>query len=406
MNRQLLRGCVAAALGLTLTAGPNLAADGAPAAAAAAPGTPAAAAPAAGGDTAAKAKALADKGLAFLKQQQQPDGLWQPSPRDPPGISALVLRAFAQDPAAGYKADFVRKGYDALLALQRPDGGIYVDMLTNYNTAIAVSALAAARSPDLKDETDKAVAYLKGVQMKGDDADPSRGGASYGGPARGGRAPRADLSNTHMMIDALRDAGLSPDDPAFKEAVKFVTRTQNLSETNDQKWAGDDGGFVYTPADGGNSNAGEYTGPDGKRMLRSYGLMTYAGLKSMIYAGLTKDDKRVKAAWDWVTKNWTLDEHPGMRAAGADKAKAGMFFYYHTLAAALHAYGEPTITDAKGQKRDWRVELVEKLAILQRPDGSWVGDKSWMEDKPVLTTTYVVLALQQVQKDLEQRPAK
>lgn len=63
-----------------------------------------------------------------------------------------------------------------------------------------------------------------------------------------------------------------------------------------------------------------------------------------------------------------------------------MYFYYHTLAAALHAYCEPVITDAKGQKHDWRAELVDKLASLQRPDGSWVGDKSWMEDKRVPTT--------------------
>ena len=32
------------------------------------------------------------------------------------------------------------------------------------------------------------------------------------------------------------------------------------------------------------------------RVLRSYGGMTYAGLKSMAYAKLTRDDPRVKAA--------------------------------------------------------------------------------------------------------------
>jgi squalene-hopene/tetraprenyl-beta-curcumene cyclase len=391
---------------------------------------------AANNDAAAKAKAMAGEGLAFLKKAQQPDGLWASSPREPPGVSALVLRAFANDPATGPKADFVKKAYAALLALQKPDGGIYVDMLSNYNTAIAVSTLAAA-GEEYKPAVDKAVAYLKGIQVKDDPANPSYGGMGYGAmPARGGgggggagggaggggrqgrggsggggagggpQMPRADLSNTHIFVDAMHDAGLKPTDPAYQEALKFVTRSQNLSETNDQKWAGDDGGFIYTPANGGNSNAGEYTEPGGNRRLRSYGLMTYAGLKSTIYAGLTKDDKRVKAAWDWITQNWTLDEHPGMRAAGADKAKDGIYFYYHTVASALHAYGEPTLTDAKGVKHDWRVELVDKLATLKQSDGSWVGDKSWMENNPVLATSYVVLALQLVQQDLEQRPAK
>jgi hypothetical protein len=114
------------------------------------------------------------------------------------------------------------------------------------------------------------------------------------------------------------DGGVKADDPAFQNAVKFVAGLQNRSESNPAKWAGDDGGFVYGPGrDGaGESAAGEYQGPDGNRRLRSYGSMTYGALKSMVYAGLTKDDPRVKAAWDWVTKNWSLDRHPGMGAGG------------------------------------------------------------------------------------------
>lgn len=438
-----LRAIALAAAVATVLYGPttNRAADAPPPAPAGAPA--AAATPA---DPAAAAKVVADKGLAFLKSKQQPDGGWQTSPRDPPGISALVLRAFASEPAFGIKSDFVKKGYDKLVAYQKPDGGIYEDMLSNYNTAIAVSTLAAAKSPDYKPAIDRAVAFLKGIQVRDDEKNPSYGGMGYGprgpggpggggggggpgggrgrgggpggpggpggggpgggGPGGGGgpQLPRADLSNTHLFIDALHDAGLKPDDPAYKEAVKFISRSQNRSESNDQAWAGEDGGFIYTPANGGNSNAGEYTDSDGKRMLRSYGLMTYAGLKSMIHAGLTKDDPRVKAAWDWVSKNWTLDEHPGMKAADPAKAKNGLFFYYHTLAVALHAYGEPTITDPKGAKHDWRVEFVTKVASLQQPDGSFVGDKSWLENNPVLSTSYVVLALQAVQADLAERP--
>src|SRR5687768_3571821 len=50
------------------------------------------AAPARAADEAsAKLKVSLDKGLAFLKTKQQPDGSWQTSPRDPPGVSALVL---------------------------------------------------------------------------------------------------------------------------------------------------------------------------------------------------------------------------------------------------------------------------------------------------------------------------
>ena len=62
------------------------------------------------------------------------------------------------------KTDFVKKGYDKLLSYQLEDGGIYKDLLANYNTAIAVSALAAAENPAFKERIDRAVAYLKGLQ--------------------------------------------------------------------------------------------------------------------------------------------------------------------------------------------------------------------------------------------------
>lgn len=366
-------------------------------------------------DPAAQAQAVIDKALAYLKAQQKPDGAWH-GEKDPPAITAIVLRCMAQD-AKMAKEDFVKKGYEKLLTYKKADGSISGDMLANYNTAIAMSALAAAQNPDFRDELDAAVAYMKkiqwtdkvenipGVVEKVDEKDPRFGGVGYG------KHQRPDGSNMQLWADALKDAGLKEDDPAFQAALKFASRMQNLSETNDQPWAGNDGGFVYTPAgnqDGGpgESFAGSFIGPDGKRRLRSYGSLTYAGLKTFIYAGLKKDDPRVKAAWDWISKNWTLDENPGMRLGDAKLAQQGLYYYYMTLSRALNAYDEPTITDPQGKKHDWRAELIAKLASLQKADGSFIGDAKWFEDNPVLVTSYVVLSLQEAQKDLKEHAAK
>jgi squalene-hopene/tetraprenyl-beta-curcumene cyclase len=95
-----------------------------------------------------------------------------------------------------------------------------------------------------------------------------------------------------------------------------------------------------------------------------------------------------------------------MRLAGPQNATQGMYYYYHTLARALNAYDEPVLTDAKGAKHDWRVELIEKLASLQKPDGSWAGEARWMEQNPTLVTSYVVLALQEAVAVLKEHPAK
>jgi squalene-hopene/tetraprenyl-beta-curcumene cyclase len=166
----------------------------------------------------------------------------------------------------------------------------------------------------------------------------------------------------------------------------FVSRCQNLeSEHNTTPFAAKnpDGGFYYTCAAGGQSMA-EAT-PNGG--LRSYASMTYAGLKSMIYAGVKPDDPRVKAANEWIRRNYDVDSNPGL-------GQTGLYYYYHTFAKTLAAMGDAKLADAKGVEHDWRADLISALARRQRPDGSWINEKDrWMEGDPNLVTGYALLAL-------------
>lgn len=115
--------------------------------------------------------------------------------------------------------------------------------------------------------------------------------------------------------------------------------------------------------------------------------MTYAGLKSMIFAGVGPDDPRVKAALEWLKMNYTLGSNPGM-------GDAGLFYYYHTFAKALDALGQETFTEASGAKHAWRTELAAELVKRQRPDGSWTNDNArWMEGDPNLVTGYSLLTM-------------
>lgn len=362
------------------------------------------------------AQAGIDKALDYLKSQQLPDGGWQKE-NEPPALTAIALRALTGDEKYA-KQENVSKGFAKLLTFQKEDGSISTDMLATYNTAIATSALALSGDPKLKAAADKAVAYLKSIQWtdkiegvkdqskKVDPNDPNFGGWGYG------RKGRADLSNAQFALQALKDAGLKPGDPAFDAAVKFVERNQNNSETNkDPKGftVTDDGGFFYTPAQGGMSEAGEVIMSGGQRVMRSYGSMTYAGLKSMIYAGLSKSDPRVQAAWKWIGKNWTLDVNPGFVVTDPkhpEIVESGLYYYYHTLARALRAYGEPIITDSKGVKHDWRLELIAKLTKEQKADGSWAGTQRWMEGRPALSTSFAALALEEARDDLKEHPAQ
>jgi squalene-hopene/tetraprenyl-beta-curcumene cyclase len=121
--------------------------------------------------------------------------------------------------------------------------------------------------------------------------------------------------------------------------------------------------------------------------------MTYAGFKSYLYAGLSKNDPRVAAARGWIESHYTLTENPGV---GTD----GLYYYYVMFAKALDADGRATVLTPDGS-RDWRVDLVNQLSSLQNEDGSFRSvDDRWMENDPVLITAYALNALQLASKSL------
>lgn len=324
------------------------------------------------------------KAIDFLKTTQADDGSWT-TPKAV-GITGLAVTALLQsgEPAGDV---VVQRGLKHLETFVRDDGGIYAagSHHRNYETCIGLMAFQhAGQSGRYSGRIDGAERFLRRLQWdEGEGLESSD--AAYGGAGYGSHE-RPDLSNTSFLIDALRTAGANEDDQAIQKAFLFVSRCQNLeSERNTTPFAAkvNDGGFYYTPAAGGASQAG-LTDNGG---LRSYGSMTYAGLKSMIYAGLEQDDPRVKAAYDWIRGHYTLESNPGLGAQG-------LYYYYHTFAKALAALDFGELQDAQGRTHDWRRELTQKLAELQQENGSWVNQAArWYEGDPNLVTAYALMAL-------------
>ncbi len=321
-----------------------------------------------------------DRGLKFLHANRDERGGW----RGHPGVTGIVVLAFMKSHRSYTEAEpFVRRPIDYLLSLQKDNGAIYEKDLANYITAIALQALVETKNPKYKDAIEKAKTYLVKSQLDaGEDyreEDPGYGSWGYGSSLR------PDLSNAQNTADALRAAGLKEDSETWKKLTVFLSRCQNRSESNPMKWAGNDGSAVYSATE---SKAGEVVLPDGRKGLRGYGSMTYAFLKSMIYANVGKDDPRVQAAHEWIRKHYTLEENPEL-------GRQGLYYYYHTMAKALAAYGEDTVVDARGVKHNWRKDMIEKLLSAQKEDGSWMNtDDRWWEKDPVLVTAYAVLTLE------------
>lgn len=343
-----------------------------------------------------------DKGLSWLEKNQDPKGYW--STADHPAVTALALSAFMGEPTGRWKQGpqpNIDKGYAFLLDSAKPDGTIHRGQLVNYNTAISMMALLATNKKEHEPILRKARAYLVSSQSdfgeKSKNDDVMDGGIGYGS-----RYPNSDMNNTLVALEALHySKHLVKDNPAnadlnWAAAIEFLKNCQQVP-ANKQSWvsadAKDRGGFVYFP---GNSMAGGVTNTTtGKVALRSYGSVSYAGMLSFTYADMKKDDPRLTAVFDWLQKNYAIDENPGM-------GPQGYYYYLHlmTKALTLHNVNELELKD--GRKINWRREVAMKLINLQKPDGSWLNDQAarWWEKETALVTAYSVIALEIIHRGL------
>lgn len=360
----------------------------------------------------ATARTAIARGLDFLRSTQSPDGSWTPQPG--PAVTGLVVAAMLDQPDLDATDPTVAKALEYIMARVQPDGSIRDGadgILANYNTAICLSALARIdNDPQVAAVVQNAQRFLKDLQWNLGDTTPDgktiTAGHPYLGGAGYGKHGRPDMSNTQLMLQGLYDSGVDCDDPAFQNAVKFISRCQGIPE-NDFFPEGtivNDGGVIYATSI--NKDHPDipvsYADPElvdearaGRSVsgLRGYGSMTYAAFKSFLYANLDRDDPRVVGALDWIENNYTLEQNPGLPES---IKRQGLYYYYLTHARALAAYGNTHLALPGDRKIDWANALIAKLSSLQKSDGSFINTESrWMEDDANLVTAYAVTALQE-----------
>ncbi len=357
------------------------------------------------------------KGLSWLMTKQK-DGVFLAVTKHgsfpDPGLTGMALAALMTKAQAKWSAaekTAIDKGL-AYIAKQQNEDGSFGQHVVNYTTCAAILALAKSNRAEYAPLLKKAQHYILGIQNIENrgyaKSDRDYGSIGYGGDQRG------DLSNLQFAIEALKKTEIDENHEAFAKAIVFLQRTQNLSDTNDYrakskdkgKWVdvrgGNDGGSAYYP---GNSPAGYDKSNDGAKLPRSYGSMTYAMLKTYIFCGLNKKDKRIVAAVKWMEENWTLSENPGASPLLPEKAKVqGLYYYYMVMAQALDIAGIDELEISKAEdpeaeepiKVNWRKELKEQLQSIQKADGSWINQANgrWWEDQPAICTIYALLALE------------
>jgi squalene-hopene/tetraprenyl-beta-curcumene cyclase len=370
---------------------------------------------------AADVPAAIARGAGWIGSQQNPDGGYGPfgekariKDSSDVGITAFAVYALARANAREKAAPPppLARAVEFLLAKQQPDGGFYDPRdpsLQNYKTCVALLALSTLDRVKHADAIRKAQAFIKAQQFTEDDGYKPDQNLGYGGIGYGSKQD-PDLSNHQFALEALAESGLSGSDELWKRAVVFIARCQNAKTVDpllqkNQVGTTGDGGYRYKPGETRGPSESLDTGP---KIFSSYGSMTYAALKSLLYANVSKKDPLVADAFAWIGKNFTVRENPGMASKTNPRAGLqGLYYYYHTMAKTLALYGEPVIKDEKGVGHDWAKELGDHLLSLQHADGYWQNtSERWFEEIPVLATSYAVIALSDCQAALDKAREK
>ncbi len=320
------------------------------------------------------------RGARYLLAQQDAAGFW--SDRQMPALTALPVWALAGSPDAAGAASAISNGVAYVLSTQREDGGFYVPKpgrggsgLGNYNTSVCLSALfVSGKAP--ADPLLKAREYIASSQLTGDDT--MAGGFGYD---KVSRRRYADLSNTSYAMDAMRRTqALEEVRPGGRRVDLDWDKALSFVETLMKKEGPEAGGAAYNDR---TPQAGAATNGTGKVQLRAYGSMTYAAVLSMCHANLDRSDPRVRQSLEYLEKNWSVTENPGM-------GSQGLYYFYDIMARALSAAGVEKVGG-----HDWKKELSAEVMARQQPDGSWKNDNNrFWEADPVLCTSFAMLVLE------------
>lgn len=345
-----------------------------------------------------KVKKSIDHGVTFLKGQQK-GGKWL----NHPGVTSLCLLAMIKSPRNYNRLDgpWMRNPLEYIVKLQKKDGAIYDENskapTKNYVTSLSMIALSATKDPIYKDVIEKGKKFLIKIQVdEGEGYDKDKdyhwGGIGYGGDQR------PDLSNLHIALEALTDAGLDKNHEVFKKALVFVERCQDKEGNKYFDTGNAEGGFAYSVDLPTNKNlpTDKSISKNKENIVIPYGSMTFAGIKTLIFCSVDLDDEKLTAALNWVEKNFSVDKHPGMQ-----KGDIAIYYYYYTLAKALNMLEKSDATILEKRKIQWKVLLAKKLLERQQKDGSWVNkEKKYMEGVPVLCSAYAMNALNLIYEQL------
>ncbi len=355
--------------------------------------------------TAEQVRQVIDRGVTFLKNEQQADGSW--NDQGPllmhGGVSALCTLALLNC-GVELDDDAMRRALEWLR-----------DLHSDKTYVVSLQTMVFARAEPEKDlmSIRDNVAWLEKTQIRDSDRnnrnnvnfrdDWSSGGWTY--PVLPGMLGReADNSNSQFALLALHEAervGVSANNETWQRAKKYWERCQNA-----------DGSWGYS-----------------RRNTFGTGSMTCAGITSLVIASDRvqssdarvsgnriecclphngKDDDRIDRAMQWLGKKYSVRDNPGI-------GRINVLYYLYGLERVGRLTAKrfiPLFPTRPGQpsRADWYREGAEHLVKLQDPLSGFWKAPGVGEANSVIGTCFALLFLSKgrwpvLMDKLEHRPA-
>ncbi|MFX1506884.1 MAG: hypothetical protein ACFFDC_12340, partial [Promethearchaeota archaeon] len=328
-----------------------------------------------------------NKGLAWLRTQQNPDGSWDyeaSSEYGRPGMVALAALCFIQAGLAHESGTVEAIDYLINAFEYDYDDGRSIYHST-YETSMATTTLIAynATLPSYNSALDSliedAIAWLVATQNDEtwgvDPTDPWYGGWRYGDDHQS-----SDLSVSQWAILALstyenfNPDGLDEYDPNLWSKVDLFVRRCRGGYIDDvtQEWIFD-GGFTYTPS---TEDWRDWGGG-------SYGSMTAAGIWGLYLSGSEPDDPDIVSALDWINNTDQI--------VGGNPHSGRSFEYYWYLSAS-----KAFLMAGRESDQWWYDEITNYLnthMIYMSPTSAY-WENTMGGEPPVFATVQAILSQQ------------
>lgn len=370
--------------------------------------------------TAATPQQALAKAQAYLWSQQLDDGSWRSEQyavmRSGQALTPFVLHTLLSigTPLDSDHAGKSRNAVDFIIAQLDADGALGKadpDILEYpvYSTAYAVLALNKLQSYHLllgnggNEQIERMRAFLREAQFNtasGFNEDmPAFGGWGFDKAQQPGEPGHMDLAHTRRATQAMAATNqglprLADLQTVANECQRFLAVVQKRPETLAVQPVPEgverpqeipfDGGFYFSPVVLA-ANKGRLEKDD--NYWRSYATATCDGILALLAAGVPKDDDRITAAVKWLKEHTNIDYPQGIPTDYPEPWGEALEYYHYAVRAEVY--------DALDFPAEEKLALANKVASLQREDGSFVNSKSPLmkEDDPLLATSLAVIAL-------------